>query len=62
MREGGSIGGRECGEGGGASGGGEEFCFEEVEVGAMAPAEFLEALKEEGNVAEGKDSGDIIKE
>ena len=61
MSERGSIGGREGGEEGGAIGGDEEFCFEEVEADAMGLAKFLEALKEEGDVTEGKVGGDIIK-
>jgi len=62
MGEGGSIGGREEGEGGGASGGSEEFGLEEVEMDAMMLAKFLEVVEEEGDVAESKDSSDVIKE
>jgi hypothetical protein len=62
MGEGGSIGGREEGKGGGASGGSEEFGLEEVEMDAMALAKFLEAVEEEGDVAESKDSSDVVKE
>ena len=56
----GSIRGGKGGKRGGASGGGEEFGFGEVEGDAMGAAKGGKIVKEEREVGEGEGSGDVV--